>query len=470
MQVTQAKLKYGDFQTPPELTEKICDKLIELGIQPEIVIEPTCGVGNFLTSSAKRFQSAKSIIGLEINENHIKQIRLQDPRIWVKCQDFFRVDWEDFFKQIQDNVLVLGNLPWVTNSQQGTLEHQNLPNKKNFQNHQGLDALTGKSNFDISEWMLIKMIQCLHQRRATLAMICKTTVSRKILNYIYNQKLKIESCSTYPIDAKKYFDVSVEACLLICRFDAHSQNYFCDVFKNFTTNHSERIGYYRGLLIHDLVNFKKLEYLYDSQPKKQWRSGLKHDCADIMILEKAGDCLVNGLGEKITLEDTFLYPLIKGSDVAQNRVEEIYQYILVTQKSMNDPTESIQKIAPRTWNYLQTHAEYFERRKSKIYKNRPQFAVFGIGDYTFFPWKIAICGLYKKLSFRLVGSLNYKPTIFDDTVYFLAFEKQQEAAQVFQFLTSSMVTEFYSSLIFWDEKRPIKTSILNALKLPILSE
>ncbi|MFM7788913.1 MAG: SAM-dependent methyltransferase, partial [Microcystis panniformis] len=34
-----------------------------------------------------------------------------------------------------------------------------------------------------------------------------------------------------------------------------------------------------------------------------------------------------------------------------------------------------------------------------------------------------------------------------------------------QLLNSSLAMEFYSSLIFWDEKRPIKTRILNSLNL-----
>ncbi|MCZ8250782.1 MAG: SAM-dependent methyltransferase, partial [Microcystis sp. LE19-195.1E] len=74
-------------------------------------------------------------------------------------------------------------MPWITNSKQGLINGKNLPQKSNFQGYQGLDAITGKSNFDISEWMLIKLIECLNHRSAYLAIICKTAVSRKILNY-----------------------------------------------------------------------------------------------------------------------------------------------------------------------------------------------------------------------------------------------------------------------------------------------
>ena len=113
---------------------------------------------------------------------------------------------------------------------------------------------------------------------------------------------------------------------------------------------------------------------------------------------------------------------------------------------------------------------YLDNRKSKIYKNQPRFSIFGVGSYTFKPWKIAICGLYKRLEFRLIGKLSEKPVVFDDTVYFLSFDNEETAQKTFEILTSPAAINYYSSLIFWDEKRPIKSSILNSLNLTALME
>jgi len=41
------------------------------------------------------------------------------------------------------------------------MRSENLPKKSNFQGLRGLDARTGKSNFDIAEWMLIRLIEAL---------------------------------------------------------------------------------------------------------------------------------------------------------------------------------------------------------------------------------------------------------------------------------------------------------------------
>ncbi len=474
IQYSKLKVEYGDFQTPLELAEKICHKLLELGVNPDLIIEPTCGVGNFILASARLFPSARKIIGVEINPNYLREVRhnrqfLTDDRIQVQQGDFFEVDWVSLIKE-DKKILLLGNFPWVTNSQQGAINGKNLPEKINFQSYKGIEAITGKSNFDISEWMLIQSVRLLQDRDTSLAMLCKTSVARKLLNYLHSNNLKIAYYATYGIDAKKYFDVNVDACLLFCKFDSNSRNYFCDIFDSLDVAIYNRTGYHQDIMVKNIKSFDKLKELYDHKHKQNWRSGVKHDCAKIMELRKIDDKLLNGLNEIVDIEDTFIFPLYKGSDVAQNRITKTDKYILITQKYINEPTEFIESVAPKTWIYLKKHSKYFEARKSKIYKKAYPFSIFGVGSYTFAPWKIAICGLYKNLNFRLIGENNNKPTIFDDTVYFLSFENAQIAQKTFNLLTSPTAIDFYSSLIFWDEKRPIKSSILNSLDLTALAQ
>ena len=138
---------------------------------------------------------------------------------------------------------------------------------------------------------------------------------------------------------------------------------------------------------------------------------------------------------------------------------------MITQKSVGEDTSIIQDKAPKTWQYLLDHEEYLKNRKSSIYKNKPPYSIFGVGSYSFKDWKIAISGLYKRLSFRLVKPLDGKSVIFDDTVNFLSFETEAEAKFIFGLLTSNPSLEFLNSMIFWDEKRPITIDILKRLSL-----
>lgn len=318
--------------------------------------------------------------------------------------------------------------------------------------------------------MLIQTVQWLQKRDAYMAMLCKTSVARKLLSYMHSRNLNLAHCSTYKIDTKKYFDANVDACLLLCKFDSGSRNYFCDVFNSLNADNYYQVGYRNNILIRDVKSFDKLADLYNPILGAKWRSGIKHDCSSVMEIRKIDNTFVNGLGEVVEIEESCLFPLIKGSDVAQNRTKSVERYALVTQRFIGESTEYIRDLAPKTWKYLEHHSGYLDARKSKIYQNSPLFSIFGVGLYTFSPWKIAICGLYKKLYFRLVGKINNKAVVFDDTVYFLSFEDEQVAYKTFMLLTSPSALDFYSSLIFWDEKRPIKSSVLNSLNLSALAE
>ena len=83
------------------------------------------------------------------------------------------------FSQLPDPILVVGNPPWVTSAAVGSLGGVNLPRKTNIDGLRGIDALTGRSNFDISEWMLRETMRWLEGRVGTMAVLCKTTVARK---------------------------------------------------------------------------------------------------------------------------------------------------------------------------------------------------------------------------------------------------------------------------------------------------
>ena len=114
--------------------------------------------------------------------------------------------------------------------------------------------------------------------------------------------------------------------------------------------------------------------------------------------------------------------------------------------------------------------KFFEKRKSSIYKGKPPFSIFGIGDYSFAPWKVAISGLYKKLSFRAIASLNNKPIMLDDTCYFVPCNSESEANLILYLLNSETAQQFFNAFIFWDTKRPITASILKRLDLLKLAD
>lgn len=465
-----AKWQYGDFQTPLGLARKVVEVLKRNhGVGPDFVIEPTCGKGAFVLAACEGFENS-TILGFEINTRYVSDARLSlrevsaTSRVMVEEADFFTTDWERVLSGLHGYILIIGNPPWVTSSELSILNSKNLPEKSNFQNRKGIEAMTGSGNFDISEWMLLRHINWLSKRKGAIAFLCKYAVARKIMRQIGQYPEHRFFGHIYSIDAKAYFNASVEACLFVLTTDTGNAD--CEVYESLdAVEPSHIIGERDGYIVRDVICYEKWRRLRGQDPRYIWRSGIKHDCSKVMEFEPAGDGYKNGLGEFVECEGDYIYPLLKGSDIGNGRIASYRKLALVTQKFVGEDTSRIKELAPMTWEYLIEHREYLDRRRSAIYRNKPAFSIFGIGDYSFKQWKIAVSGFYKRLRFNLVGPLDGKTVMFDDTINFLAFDTEEEARFVYRLITSDPALTFLESMIFWDEKRPITTEILRRLSL-----
>jgi hypothetical protein len=345
----------------------------------------------------------------------------------------------------------------------------NLPTKENFLGFRGIQARTGKSNFDISEWMLIRLVKALRGRRATIAMLCKTATARKLLRFAWQNDGRIAKASLHLIDAKRHFGASVDACLLLAR-TGEAGPAQAKVFESLTAKRAiTTLGLAGQDLVSDIKTYRRLKHLEGLCPY-QWRSGVKHDCASVMELSRGGDGgLRNKLGEDVSLEPDHLFPLLKCSDLANGRLES-ERFVIVTQRRVGQDTTLMAKSAPQTWRYLNSHQKQFEARKSSIYSSRVPFAIFGIGEYSFAPWKVAVSGLHRTVRFALVGPVDGKPVFFDDTCYFLPFDDEHEGRIVAEVLNSAECSEFLACLTFTDSKRPITVELLQRLNIRSLAE
>ena len=118
-----------------------------------------------------------------------------------------------------------------------------------------------------------------------------------------------------------------------------------------------------------------------------------------------------------------------------------------------------------TYQYLKANEGGFDRRKSSIYQGKPKFSIFGIGDYSFKPYKVAISGLYKTFAFTLIFPLNEKPVMLDDTCYFLGFDTEEEAIITHKLLNHDITQKFLKSIVFLEAKRAFTKDILMRIDL-----
>jgi len=468
-------IEFGDFQTPMGLARSVCQVLATRGLSPASVVEPTCGVGNLLVAALEGFPTIGNALGVDINPSYVRRAEATIAekqfagKTRVLCGNSFELDWPSLLRELPDPLLVIGNPPWVTNARLSTLGSGNLPQKSNFYRRPGLDAITGKANFDISEWLLVRFLDWLNGRRTVLAMLCKAAVARKALSHAWKREIAVKNSAMYMIDAEKSFGACVEACLLVCELSPCSGNQDARVFSSLRSKEEGAVlGYRDGRVIADVRGYERCKHLRGSRSLR-WRSGIKHDCSKVMELTREGGKYRNGLGELVDLEETHLYPMLKGTEVAKGLVHAPKRWMLVTQQSIGQETRSIETTAPKTWRYLQSHADRLDRRGSSVYRTQPRFSVFGVGDYTFAPWKVATSGFCKELDFVALGTFAGKPIVLDDTCYFVPCSTREDAEYLASLLKSPTTREFFASFIFWEAKRPITADILSQLDLVALA-
>jgi tRNA1(Val) A37 N6-methylase TrmN6 len=130
--------EFGDFQTPLSLVKAVLECLNSSGKAWPRVIEPTCGRGNFIEGLLKQSKPPCEIQAIELQNAHLDAARKVieqsiSTHIVIRQANLFDLDLHRDLKWRENGpLLVVGNPPWVTNSELGMLESDNLPYKTNL--------------------------------------------------------------------------------------------------------------------------------------------------------------------------------------------------------------------------------------------------------------------------------------------------------------------------------------------------
>lgn len=479
--VAEDRTEYGDFQTNQPLADKIVEKLVARNISPEVLIEPTCGKGNFIIAALTKFNRIKQIIGIEIYKPYVRQTKLNIlnfflehsqktiPQIEIYHCSFFDLNFQKLTQIIlPENILILGNPPWVTNSKLSSLKSSNLPPKSNFKKQQGIDAITGKGNFDIAEYITLTLLNLFKNANGYMAFLVKNSVIKNLIFEQIKSKIPINHIEKQNINCKKEFHAAVDAALLFCRLnDVPSTT--CKEMDFYTSEEITDFGWVDSKYVAN-INLYKIANRFDGNCPFEWRQGVKHDCTQIMELKKVENQFQNKSGNTFDLENELVFPILKSSDLKNEIACETNRYTIITQKKTGQETSYIKRLYPKTYLYLQNNIEHFNHRKSIIYKDKPAFSIFGIGDYSFKPYKVAISGLYKTFHFTLVLPQNDKPVMLDDTCYFIGFDNLQFALYTLLLLNSKETSSFLKSISFPDAKRMINKDVLMRIDINELAK
>lgn len=451
------KREYGDYQTPPAFADKVCEFLKnKRGVKPEIVLEPTCGIGNFLKSS--NIFNASQYYGIEINPQYCKECenKIGNDKTTIINSDFFKFDLS-FLKK--EKLLVIGNPPWANNSMLSAFGSGNLPPKTNFKGHKGLDAITGASNFDICEYIILRLAKEYINTDTVIAMLCKTSVARNVFVELERYDVKIARYEIIEFNAAKIFGINADACLLFIQMDSREKSSrSCKVYSFENIDEVKReLKYENGRIIDGSIS--RVDD-FDGRCCFQWRQGVKHDCAKVMELAIKENGLVNGNKENVDIEEKLVYPLVKSSMFKMPIIDSFSKKVIVTQRKTREDTSYIEFACPKTWAYLCKNRGVFEQRKSSIYRGAPDFSMFGVGEYSYEKYKVGVSGFYKKPMFAVLYSPDGKPVMTDDTSYFICLSSYDNAYVAMLYLNSERVQTFLNKIAFLDTKRPFTKKVL----------
>ena len=469
---SKLKKELGDFQTPLELALTATRVLQTVGNRPARLLEPTCGKGSFLRAAADQLGSPLEMFGIEIQSRYVEDARetlrqrLPAGIDWrVQAGDIFSYDLGALPWRTPGPLLVLGNPPWITLAELGAMNSAHVPQRSNVRSVRGIDALTGDSNFDVAEYIWMRLLTELRNQSPTVAMLCKTSVARRVLALAHRLRLPVAESALWRINAQRAFGVSADAGLFMIRLDGAAGSYDCRIYESLAARDPvATMGIVDGGLVADVTSHKESQP-FDGRSPIEWRQGIKHDASKILELkpDANGGGWRNGLGEFVDVEPEWSFPLMKGSDIYAGR--EPSRRVLVTQRSLGEDPGVLHHLAPKLWSYLNDHQEYLAARKSSVYRSRPKFSMFGIGPYTFSPWKVAVCSLWKETRFRVLPPSGGQPVLCDDTSYFLPCDNAEQAAIVAATLHSEPAKNLLKSLVFVDAKRVVTKKLLQRVDL-----
>jgi len=159
--------------------------------------------------------------------------------------------------------------------------------------------------------------------------------------------------------------------------------------------------------------------------------------------------------DTIPLERELLFPAIRGSDITRWYARPAIN-VLVTQDPTTRspyPATEMRVRWPRTYAYIRQFEGVLLSRGSNTVRELAQrtepWAMFGIGDYTFAPYRVA----WKRMASDLVaavlsewhGDLGSKPLLPTETTSFIPVDEEDEAHFLAAVLNSRQVRAYVQS-------------------------
>jgi len=154
---------------------------------------------------------------------------------------------------------------------------------------------------------------------------------------------------------------------------------------------------------------------------------------------------------KTKIEKDLVYPIIKPRHIKKWIIKGYYNIIIPHKKhGMNNESE-LRVNCPKTYNYLFSFKDELLKRASRWFKggDKPFYSLFGIGEYTFKPFKVVWSSIGYLPAFAVATKVDddyigSKEIIPDNTIGYISFDSLDDAHYVCAILNSGLVEKLFS--------------------------
>lgn len=208
------------------------------------------------------------------------------------------------------------------------------------------------------------------------------------------------------------------------------------------------------------------------------RHGLKHDVADVLMVQiveqSDGKLVIAPAGrpsERYEIEPDALFPFVQPRHLTAWTVKG-HTYAIIPQRKAGENNErELRQTLPLTYTYLKRFEPLFAARRSRIFSGTPFYGLFGLGDYTWAPYKVCWCGLGFQPEFAVAEPIadvfiGTKSVVPDGTVYFIPTSDRTEAHFLCAILNAEIVRAFLSARSS-KSKRGLPKKLMQRLRLPV---
>jgi hypothetical protein len=191
------------------------------------------------------------------------------------------------------------------------------------------------------------------------------------------------------------------------------------------------------------------------------RHGLKDDAKAVFSVDSA---LLSDV------ESTHVYPYLRSKHVVRWGLFGHDQFLVPQRRAGEDNERALREEAPATYDYLRRHRDRLEARGSSWFDAGPFYSLFGLGPYTWAPYKVVWCRLGFRPRFAVVSTvddadLGEKLVVPGDHCMFVACDDEREAHYLCALLNAAPYRRCLRDLA-GGGKAGLSKSVVSSLWLP----